>query len=129
MMSCILSRQLSSNQHTSETHCVLREFSADLLAQLLRFYQFFRESLFNFLFRHYRLPHIHTRVIRALSRAFTDQNISLPTLYGATFAICELGADVCLNIFLFFLFLNLGYPKNFAAKFGDYLRNYSKSTF
>uniref|UniRef100_A0A914M8F1 Transcription initiation factor TFIID subunit 6 n=1 Tax=Meloidogyne incognita TaxID=6306 RepID=A0A914M8F1_MELIC len=85
MMSCILSRQLSSNQHTSETHCVLREFSADLLAQLLR---------------HYRLPHIHTRVIRALSRAFTDQNISLPTLYGATFAICELGADVILRILL-----------------------------
>uniref|UniRef100_A0A1I8BZA3 Transcription initiation factor TFIID subunit 6 n=1 Tax=Meloidogyne hapla TaxID=6305 RepID=A0A1I8BZA3_MELHA len=85
MMSCILSRQLSSNQHTSETHCVLREFSADLLAQLLR---------------HYRLPHIHTRVIRALSRAFIDQNISLPTLYGAVFAICELGADVILRILL-----------------------------
>ncbi|KAF7633107.1 TAF domain-containing protein [Meloidogyne graminicola] len=85
MMSCILSRQLSSNQHTSETHCVLREFSADLLAQLLR---------------HYRLPHIHTRVIRALSRAFTNQNTSLPTLYGATFAICELGADVILRILL-----------------------------
>lgn len=86
IMSCILSRQLSSNQQTSETHCVLREFSSDLLAQLLR---------------HYRMPHIHTRVMRVLSRAFTEPGShSLPTLYGASYALCQLGSEVIQRIVL-----------------------------
>lgn len=81
IISCILSRQLSSNQHTSETHCVLREFSAELLAQLLK---------------RYRLPHIHTRITRALSGAFKNDavNCPLPTIYGACIALCELGDEV-----------------------------------
>jgi len=50
--------------------------------------------------RRYRLPHIHTRVIRALSRAFDDVHCSLPTLYGAALTLCELGSEVffCLNL-------------------------------
>uniref|UniRef100_A0A183C963 Transcription initiation factor TFIID subunit 6 n=1 Tax=Globodera pallida TaxID=36090 RepID=A0A183C963_GLOPA len=79
ILSCILSRQISATQTETNTHCVLREFAADLLTQLLR---------------RYRLPHIHTRIIRALSRAFSDSACSLPTLYGSVYALCQLGTDV-----------------------------------
>uniref|UniRef100_A0A914GYZ3 Signal peptidase complex subunit 2 n=1 Tax=Globodera rostochiensis TaxID=31243 RepID=A0A914GYZ3_GLORO len=85
ILSCILSRQISATQTETNTHCVLREFAADLLTQLLR---------------RYRLPHIHTRVIRALSRAFSDSACSLPTLYGSVYALCQLGTDTIQRVIL-----------------------------
>ncbi|KAL3104140.1 hypothetical protein niasHS_002167 [Heterodera schachtii] len=85
ILSCILSRQISAIQLEKNTHCTLREFAADLLTQLLR---------------RYRLPHIHTRVIRALSRAFSDTSCPLPTLYGSAYALCQLGMDTIQRIVL-----------------------------
>uniref|UniRef100_A0A183C962 Transcription initiation factor TFIID subunit 6 n=1 Tax=Globodera pallida TaxID=36090 RepID=A0A183C962_GLOPA len=79
ILSCILSRQISATQTETNTHCVLREFAADLLTQLLR---------------RYRLPTSTPALSAPFSRAFSDSACSLPTLYGSVYALCQLGTDV-----------------------------------
>jgi len=86
VMSCILSRRITLNIQ-SESQWKLRVFSSQLLALIVKTYN-------------NRIPNIFSRITLALSRPFYDTNCSMTTLYGALYAIRELGFEAIRSVLI-----------------------------
>ncbi|KAH7720126.1 Transcription initiation factor TFIID subunit 6 [Aphelenchoides avenae] len=82
ILSCVLSKQLCMNLQ-SDNHWALREFSSRLLGNIVK---------------KYRLPSIRARVTNVLSQVFKDKNYSYITMYGAIYALNELGPETVKSV-------------------------------
>lgn len=93
IMSCVLSKQVCARPEI-DNHCVLREFCANIVGQIVKTYGI-------------TIPSLQSRIVKIYLNSIQSDKTTFSTLFGAVAGLSELGNEIC-ESFVFPLIKSIG---------------------